>query len=95
MVPVNRFLLLNLLLIFPSIAWGQDSNDGKRLHDEHCLQCHSPEIYTRKNRIVNNYRVLQERVKQCELANDLAWFDEDISAVVNYINSEFYHFPEN
>lgn len=95
MLFINRFYLLGLLLIFPVIAWGQDSIDGKRLHDEHCLQCHTPEIYTRDNRIVNNYDELQKRVRQCELANELAWFDEDVNAVIDYLNTAFYKFePE-
>ena len=70
----------------------QDINEGKRLHGDHCVQCHTPDIYTRENRIVNNFIELEERVQQCELANQLTWFDEDIDAVINYLNTTYYQF---
>lgn len=93
MFSVNRFFVLALLIIFPLIVWGQDSiEDGKRLHDKYCVQCHTPKIYTREKRIVNNYKELQERVRQCELTNQLTWFNEDIDAVINYLNTTYYKF---
>ena len=80
------------LAMAPLLLYAQHEFDGKQLHDANCISCHTADIYTRENRIVNNYRQLQERVRQCELANELTWFEEEIDAVITYLNSNFYHF---
>ena len=85
-------LSLLLFMVFPLQA--QDIDPGKKLHDEHCMRCHTKEIYTREHRIVNSYAELAERVRQCELSNELTWFDEEINAVVDYLNSTYYHFEK-
>lgn len=76
-----------------SVCYGQDISNGKRLHDAHCLQCHTADIYTRENRIVNSYDGLKQRIRQCELSDGLAWFDEEINDVAAYLNTAFYKFP--
>ena len=86
------FVLLTGLLVFPLSIQAQDFADGKLLHDKHCVKCHSTEIYTRENRIVNNFSELTERVKQCELSNELTWFEEEIDAVIGYLNAAYYKF---
>lgn len=76
----------------PVIASGE--SEGQRLHAEHCMTCHGTDVYTRENRIVHSYRELKERIRQCELSNELAWFDEEIEAVSTYLNNHFYHFEK-
>ncbi|HSR62605.1 MAG TPA: cytochrome c, partial [Gammaproteobacteria bacterium] len=61
---------------------------------EHCVKCHSSDMYTRENRIVNSYDALKERIRQCELSNDLAWFEEEVEDVSAYLDEEFYRFEE-
>jgi cytochrome c553 len=65
---------------------------GQQLHDQYCTQCHSVDIYTRENSIISDYRDLELRIRQCELSNELTWFDEDINAVLAYLNNNFYRF---
>lgn len=67
---------------------------GQQLHDKHCMNCHQAAIYTRENRIVHSFKELSERVRQCELSNELTWFDEEIDAVVEYLNSTYYRFEK-
>lgn len=88
------FLMLTLVAgqMLPATAYATDLEQGKLLYEKNCVACHSSEVYTRENRIVNNFAELRERIRQCELANDLTWFDEDIDAVVNYLNTNFYKF---
>ena len=74
------------------LLYAQNEFDGKQLHDANCVSCHTPDIYTRNDRIVNNYRQLQERVRQCELANELTWFEEEIDAVISYLNTNYYQY---
>jgi mono/diheme cytochrome c family protein len=87
-------IILSLLLFMISPLQAEDMEHGKKLHEEHCTRCHAPNIYTREKRIVNSYAELSERVRQCELSNELTWFDEEINAVVDYLNSTYYHFKK-
>lgn len=89
---MRMILFLLLCVVCPSQA--DEMGPGGKLHEEHCTRCHSPAIYTRENRIVTSYAELAERVRQCELSNELTWFDEEINAVVSYLNSTYYHFEK-
>jgi len=90
---MRMILFLWLCLAFPLPAQ-EDIDTGRKLHDEHCQRCHTPDIYTREHRIVNSYAELAERVRQCELSNELTWFDEEINAVVDYLDATYYHFSK-
>lgn len=91
---LNKRVLINsiilLLLCLPVHA--VDIENGKALHNENCLRCHNESKYTRKNRIVNSFDELRERISQCELSAELTWFDEEIDDVTAYLNNAFYHF---
>lgn len=83
-------LLATLAMAMPALA--SDGDFGRKLHEEHCMECHDSSVYTRGNRIVHSFPELKERIRQCELSNDLAWFDEEIKAVATYLNNNYYHF---
>lgn len=65
---------------------------GKTLHSNHCVSCHTAEIYTRKERKVSRYEGLQNQVQACAVNLDLPWFDDEINAVVTYLNTDYYQF---
>lgn len=71
-----------------------DADAGKALHDENCLKCHGPEIYTREDHRVKDLAGLKKQVSRCELSLGLKWFDEDIDNVVEYVNANFYKFEK-
>ena len=75
-----------------SVAGAADLERGRQLHEDHCMECHTPEVYVRENRIVNSFQGLKERIRQCELSNELAWFEEEVDDVAAYLNAEFYRF---
>ena len=91
-----KYSLCTLIIIVysavPIPGQAVDFEHGRQLHEKNCTGCHSSEVYTREKRMVNNITELQERIRQCELANDLTWFDEDIDAVVAYLNTTYYKF---
>ena len=91
-----KYSLCTLIIIVysavPIPGQAVDFEHGNQLHEKNCTGCHSSEVYTREKRMVNNITELQERIRQCELANDLTWFDEDIDAVVAYLNATYYKF---
>ena len=85
-------LTCTLLLAGVPLAQAADAERGKKLVTENCVACHDDSVYTRKQRRVNSLDDLKKQVKRCEFNLDLAWFDEDISAVVSYLNSTYYRF---
>ncbi len=87
-------LLLSLLffLMIQETGHANDIDRGEALHNEHCLRCHRHDIYERPDRTVDNLPQLQQRVKQCELANELLWFEEEVNDVSAYLNANYYLF---
>jgi len=82
------------VLIASTFVHGVDINNGKLLHEKNCVRCHTSEIYTRNNRKIKTFAQLKERIRQCELANELAWFEEDINDVAAYLNATYYLFGD-
>ena len=42
----------------------------------------------------NSYDALHERVRQCEIMAEMAWFDEEIDDVVSFLNHAYYRFED-
>jgi mono/diheme cytochrome c family protein len=88
--------MLKPLIALPLLIGGSlqaaDPQEAKALVDQHCYQCHGTELYTRPDRKVQSLEGLQRQVKRCELALGLKWFDEEIAAVTDYLNTEYYKF---
>lgn len=84
------YLLALLTLTETALALGL--YDGERVHDGQCLRCHNESIYTRKDRAIKDYQALGAQVVQCGLAAEANWFDDEIEAVTDYLNTHFYQF---
>lgn len=78
-----------LLISGPTFA---AATHGQQLHDQHCLKCHDSSVYTRKDRFVTDKAALTKQVERCKLNVGAQWFDEDVSAVVDYLNTNYYKF---
>lgn len=66
---------------------------GQKLHDDaNCWRCHGNYIYTRNNRRIRNYPRLKTQVQYCANQLDIAWWDEEIADVADYLEAEFYRF---
>lgn len=85
-------LFLSSLIFFQQPAFAIDIDNGKQLHEENCVRCHQSEVYTRENRMVNSYDELAERIRQCELMAEMAWFQEEIDDVTAYLSETYYKF---
>ncbi len=83
-------MLLSFLLITTTQA--ADIENGQSLHNENCVRCHQPTLYQKEDREIKTLQQLHERVLQCELANDLAWFEEEVDDVSEYLNVNYYLF---
>ncbi|MDX2504497.1 MAG: cytochrome c [Gammaproteobacteria bacterium] len=96
--------LLKTLIVVPfftliSQANAQAANPahGKDLHDANCMSCHTSlmggnpnQIYTRSDRKVNTLEGLRSQVTRCNSTVGVAWEQDNIQDVVEYLNSNFY-----
>ena len=95
---VFRSLLAATALIL-SFSAQADVKHGKELHNKNCVACHKSmtggdgsTLYTRSSRRVKSLGGLEAQVRRCESNLGLRWFDEDIDAVVKYLNANYYKF---
>ena len=85
-------LITTGLVMASSSSAAVDINHGKSLQQQNCMRCHDDSIYTREERRVTTRDALQHQVQRCETNLDLAWFPEDVDAVIEYLNTSFYKF---
>ena len=81
-----------VLMLFMGASHGADSSEGKALHDENCSRCHDAQVYTRPDRRVTSLAELEAQVRRCDSALGTTWFDDEIAAVVQYLNEQYYEF---
>jgi mono/diheme cytochrome c family protein len=84
-------LALAVALVTPALTVA-GAVDAKALVKEHCSSCHGSEVYTRENRRVGSLEALHTQVRMCEQNLGLTWFDDQIDAVTNLLNAQFYKF---
>ena len=65
---------------------------GEEIHQDHCLKCHTDQVYTRDDRFVKSINALGQQVNRCKDGNNVPWFDEDTDAVVHFLNTKYYKF---
>ncbi|MBF0195039.1 MAG: cytochrome c [Magnetococcales bacterium] len=96
------FLAVISILISTQNSFAADAVNGKELHDASCVTaCHSSrvdgksdDLYKRPNR----RKSLAKLTMQVEFCNQQVlnseWWPEDVSDVVEYLNTQFYHFAK-
>ena len=84
-----------LLWVLCSVSpiFAAEMERGEKLHQEQCMSCHDTTIYTRPHHYVTSFAILKQQVKRCEVPSNAKWTESDITSVVNYLNSHYYHFP--
>lgn len=89
------------LMIMMTFLWVSTvMAEGKKLHDNSCLQCHSAlmapsganTIYSRSDRKITSLDGLVKRVRSCAVAADANWTTEQRQQVVRYLADTYYHF---
>jgi hypothetical protein len=94
----NKTLLICLCLgigySLPTIAETDETIDARSFVHEKCSGCHDSNIYTRENRRVDSLSRLNSQVRMCDAQLGTGLFDEDITAIVNYLNDSYYRFDK-
>jgi mono/diheme cytochrome c family protein len=102
---MNKRLFLSLLplLAAPLLTTSAqaDAGRGETLHNQQCIACHASRfgdngsaIYTRSDRRVTSLAGLHKQVTRCKDNLGIAWFDDEVKDVAEYLNASFYHFEE-
>ncbi len=80
-------------------AQADDIRKGQELHSDNCISCHADMmggdgsgLYTRDNRMVGSHDQLVSQVNMCNTQLGTNWFDDEVAAVVEYLNAEYYNF---
>lgn len=87
--------------IFISATVNADVKNGKELHDSNCTSCHislqggdGTGIYTREHKRIETYPALIKQVNRCRDSLGVAWPEDDVNDVVEYLNSNFYKYKK-
>lgn len=86
-----RTLLITLLSLFAT-SYANAEFDPAAYLAEKCSRCHGTEVYTRPDRRVKSLDRLESQVRRCDANLGTFMFDDDIKAMVDYLNTNFYKF---
>ncbi len=83
-------------LLLTSVAIAEEvpnaANGQKLFNESRCLECHGVDLFTSKNRKVQNLPGLESMVRRCDANLSTNWFDDQILDVVAYLNKAYYKF---
>lgn len=91
--------ILVVLFVLPgsfSDAGAQPMRDparGELLYSTHCIVCHNEQVHWRDKKLVKDWMSLRLEVRRWQKFSGLGWSDEEISAVAQYLNIRYYHYP--
>lgn len=67
---------------------------GKLLHDANCISCHDAAVYTREDRRISDFAMLQMQVKRCDANLGSRLSAEELQQVTAYLNQAYYNFTQ-
>lgn len=65
---------------------------GQLLYENHCTSCHESGVHIRSRHAVKTLPQLRETVVRWSEYARLQWREEEIDAVVRYLNDSFYRY---
>jgi cytochrome c5 len=72
-----------------------DQDRGQILYENHCRTCHESNVHIRNKRRAQSIDDIRSWVMRWSSELKLQWKTEDVEAVVNYLNSQFYKFKKS
>lgn len=65
---------------------------GEMLYENHCTSCHESGVHIREQHVVRNPADLRVQVRRWAEYQNLHWQDDEVEAVIQYVNSRYYRF---
>jgi hypothetical protein len=84
-----------LTLCLSASAEGADSERGKLLYENHCLDCHESLVHMRDNHKIKSIDDLRAQVIRWAQDQKLEWGESEVSDVVDYLDARYYHYEPN
>ena len=66
---------------------------GELLYATHCAACHTSKMHWREQKLATDWNSLKAQVRRWQASMGLAWSEEEITDVTNYLNAIHYGFP--
>ena len=85
-------LITSAALTLPAMQVFAADFDAAAYHDQSCTRCHDSGVYTRDNRRVRNHAMLEAQVARCDAMLETKLFPDDLSLLVEHLNSTYYKF---
>ena len=67
--------------------------NGEERDDVTCSDCHDPDFYARAERQAYSFERLEFWVNSCNDMLGVGWFPDEVRAVTEYLNQEYYQYP--
>lgn len=78
-----------------NVARSEDAEfDAKHFVNSQCVACHDSTVYTRPDRRVKSLDRLESQVRMCDANLGTKLYEDDILAVVDYLNDTYYGFEK-
>ncbi len=87
---ISILAIAGALLSLPFTS--QAAPSAAQLHQQSCTSCHGSEVYTRPDHHIRDKAQLNKQVRRCAMAAGAKWFDDEIQAVADFLDSNYYHF---
>lgn len=84
----------SVLLLTSLACVASEGVDAHALIEKNCTSCHGSEMYTRDNRKIGSYSALETQVEACNTNLDTGMFPEEVEAVAQRLNEEYYKFDQ-
>ena len=93
---MERYTLISFLTVLVAITQPVLSEQfhADKFVNEKCTGCHDSSVYTRPNRRVDSLPRLKSQVEMCDAQLGIKLFNEDVDAIVKYLNDNYYHFEK-
>ncbi|MDX1606935.1 MAG: cytochrome c, partial [Candidatus Competibacterales bacterium] len=85
--------LLTLACLFAlGTTRAAEPDRGQLLYENHCSGCHESTIHLREDREADSPAAVREQILRWQEHLELPWTDEEVDAVLRYLNRRFYRF---
>jgi len=89
-----KYILATTLLLTTLPALASKDFDAAHFIQTKCSSCHNAQVYTRPDHRMQNRQQLEAQVRRCDANVGTSLFDEDIHAVVDYLDRKYYRFDQ-
>ena len=87
-----RNVFFVVISLFTFSAHADEDFKAKDFVQANCTRCHDATVYTRPDRRITDVAGLKAQVQRCDNNVGTMLFEEDIDAVVVYLNETYYRF---